>query len=156
MNNSKCKSILCICCAIIISVTSCINDVENYYNITIYCRKTNVKLKLILNDSSIVYKGDYCSDTDVFFNWEYDYGFEQIIFEADSLIVYKIENEQIVDSLLFSKSNDSRKNLLLPQNYKEHRSGSRSDGTMYVHIDYKYNITEDYFDSDDYVNPLLD
>ena len=81
---------------------------------------------------------------------------EPIIFESDTLLVYKIENEQKVDSLLFVKSNYSRRNLLLPQNYKERESSSRSDGTRYVHIDYTYNITEDYFDSDDYVNPLLD
>lgn len=156
MNNSKSKSILFICCAIILFVTSCVNDEYYYYNVTIHCRKINVELKLISKDTSIVCKGDYCSDTDVFFVWKCEDWPEPIIFESDTLLVYKIENEQKVDSLLFVKSNYSRRNLLLPQNYKERESSSRSDGTRYVHIDYTYNITEDYFDSDDYVNPLLD
>ncbi len=156
MNNSKGKSILSICCAIISLVTSCVNAEYNYYNVTIHCRKINVELKLISKDTFLVYKCDYCSDTDVIFNWECDDGFEPIIFESDSLLVYKIENEQVVDSLLFGKSDNSRRNLLHPQNYKARESSSFSDGTRYVHIEYKYNITEDYFASDDYVNPLLD
>ena len=118
MNNFKGKSILYICCAIIFSVTSCINAEVNYYKISIHCRKTNVKLKLISKDTSLVYKGEFYTKTDLFFKWEYEYGFESAIFEFDSLIVYKIENEQIIDSLLFGKSNLSRRNLLLPQNYK--------------------------------------
>ena len=115
MNNSKGKSILAICCAIIFLVTSCVNAEYNYYNVTIHCRKINVELKLISKGTSLVYKGDYSSDTDVIFKWECDDGFEPIIFESDSLLVYKIENEQIVDSLLFGKSDNSRRNLLLPQ-----------------------------------------
>lgn len=158
MNNFKGKSILYICCAIIFSVTSCINAEVNYYKISIHCRKTNVKLKLISKDTSLVYKGEFYTKTDLFFKWEYEYGFESAIFEFDSLIVYKIENEQIIDSLLFGKSNLSRRNLLLPQNYKKRVSSSfdNSDGTRYNHIDYNYIISEDYFASDDYVNPLLD
>ncbi|MBO7495775.1 MAG: hypothetical protein J6T98_04425 [Salinivirgaceae bacterium] len=115
-------------------------------------------MKLISKDTSLVYKGEFYTKTDLFFKWEYEYGFESAIFEFDSLIVYKIENEQIIDSLLFGKSNLSRRNLLLPQNYKKRVSSSfdNSDGTRYNHIDYNYIISEDYFASDDYVNPLLD
>ena len=140
-------------------VTSCVTDECEYYNINIHCRKINVELKLISKGTSFVYKPDYYSDTDVYFQWKYEDEFKPIIFESDSLLVYKIENQQKVDSLLFVKSNFSRRNLLLPQNYKKRQSESHSGQlkqTKFSHIEYNFNITEDYFGSDDYVNPLLD
>ena len=161
MKKTICKAFLSICCAIILfaMVTSCVTDECDYCNINIHCRKINVELKLIMKDSSILCKGGYYSDTDVFFKWEYEDESKPIIFESDSLIVYKIENEQIVDSLLFGKSNNSKRNLLLPQNYRKRQSESHSGQlkqTKFSHTEYNYNITEDYFASDDYVNPLLD
>lgn len=161
MKNAIWKVIISICYAIILSamVTSCVTDEYEYYNINIHCRKINVELKLISKGYSLVYKGDHHSDTDVFFKWEYEDEFKPIIFESDSLVVYKIENKQITDSILFVKSNNSGKNLLLPQNYKKRQSESYSGQlkqTKFSHIEYNYNITEDYFASDDYVNPLLD
>ena len=161
MKNAIWKVIISICCAIILStmVTSCVTGECDYYNINIHCRKINVELKLISKGTSIVYKGDYYSDTDVFFKWEYEDEFKPIIFESDSLLVYRIENKEITDSILFVKSNNSGRNLLLPLNYKKRQSESYSGQlkqTKFKHIEYNYNITEDYFASGDYVNPLLD
>lgn len=161
MKNAICKGFLFICSAMFISaiIASCVTEECDYYNISIHCRKINVELKLISKGTSLIYKGDYYSDTDVFFKWEYEDEFKPILFESDSLYVYKIENKQITDSILFVKSNNSGKNLLLPQNYKKRQSESYSGQlkqTKFINIEYNYNITEDYFDSDDYVNPLLD
>ena len=142
---------------IIISLVAaaCGSSMTDYYDIAIYCQETNIKIKVISDEFSITHNDGpyYYENAD--FLWLYigDEEFESSIFNANAMVVYKIENQQIVDSIMFDKTNGSTKNLMLPQNYKYRLMEDSQEGTREHH--YSYKITKDYFVSDYYENPLL-
>ncbi|MBR5644252.1 MAG: hypothetical protein IKW77_08700 [Salinivirgaceae bacterium] len=144
-------------CFIIIGLVAaaCGSSMTDYYDIAIYCQETNIKIKVISDGFSITHNDGpyYYENAD--FLWLYigDEEFESSIFNANAMVVYKIENQQIVDSIMFDKTNRSTKNLMLPQNYKYRLMEDSQEGTREHH--YSYKITKDYFVSDYYENPLL-
>ena len=134
---------------------ACSTSMTDYYDIAIYCQGTKIKIKVIKDEFSITHNdGPYYYDYADFL-WHYIGAeeFESSIFNANALVVYKIENQQIVDSIMFDKTNCSTKNLMLPQNYKYRLAEDSQEGTREHH--YSYKITADYFSSDNYENPLF-
>ena len=134
---------------------ACSSPMTDSYDIAIYCEEIEIKIKVIKDEFSITHiDGPYYYDNADFL-WLYvdDKEFESSIFNAYAMVVYKIENQQIVDSIMFDKTNCSTKNLMLPQNYKYRLAEYSQEGTREHH--YYYKITEEYFSSDYYENPLL-
>ena len=134
---------------------ACSSPMTDYYDIAIYCEEIEIKIKVIKDEFSITHNdGPYYYDNADFL-WLYvdDKEFESSIFNANAMVVYKIENQQIVDSIMFDKTNCSTKNLMLPQNYKYKLAEYSQEGTREHH--YSFKITEEYFSSDNYENPLL-
>ncbi|MBO7476982.1 MAG: hypothetical protein J6U04_03505 [Salinivirgaceae bacterium] len=136
-------------------VVACSSPMTDSYDIAIYCEEIEIKIKVIKDEFSITHKdGPYYYDNADFL-WLYvdDKEFESSIFNANAMVVYKIENQQIVDSIMFDKTIRSTKNLMLPQNYKyriveDFKAGTRENR-------YSYKITKEYFSSDYYKNPLF-
>ncbi|MBO7495774.1 MAG: hypothetical protein J6T98_04420 [Salinivirgaceae bacterium] len=134
---------------------ACGHSMTDYYDIAIYCQKIEIKIKVIKDEYTITHlDGPYYYDNADFL-WLYvgDKEFESSIFNANAMVVYKIENQQIVDSIMLDKTNRSTKNLMLPQNYKYRFAEDSQEGTREHH--YSYKITDEYFSSDYYENPLL-
>ncbi len=134
---------------------TCDSSMTDYYDIAIYCQETEIKIKVISDEFSITHNdGPYYYDNADFL-WLYIgvEEFESSIFNANAIVVYKIENQQIVDSITFDKTNSSTKNLILSKNYKYRLAEDSQEGTREHH--YSYKITEEYFNSNYYENPLL-
>lgn len=134
---------------------ACDSSMTDSYDIAIYCQETNIKIKVISDGFSITHNDGpyYYENAD--FLWLYIGAeeFESSIFNANAIVVYRIENQQIVDSIMFDKTNGSTKNLMLPKNYKYRIMEDPQEGTREHH--YSYKITKDYFASDHFENPLL-
>ena len=138
-----------------LAAAACGHSMTDYYDIAIYCPEIEIKIKVIKDEFSITHlDGPYYYDNADFL-WLYigDKEFESSIFNANAMVVYKIENQQIVDSIMFDKTNGSTKSLMLPQNYKYRLAEYSQEGTREHH--YSYKITDEYFSSDYYENPLL-
>ena len=138
-----------------LAVASCDSSLTDFYDIAIYCQETEIKIKVVSDEFSITHNdGPYYYDNADFL-WLYigDKEFESSIFNANAMVVYRMENQQIVDSIMFDKTNVSTKNLMLPQNYKYRLLEDSQERTREHH--YSYKITKDYFASDHYENPLL-
>jgi hypothetical protein len=137
------------------ATAACDSSMTDFYDIAIYCQETEIKIKVISDEFTITHNdGPYYYDYADFL-WLYIGAeeFESSIFNANAMVVYRIENQQIVDSIMFDKTNVSTKNLMLPKNYKYKIAEDSKAETREHH--YSYKITKDYFVSDYYKNPLL-
>lgn len=134
---------------------ACSSPMTDSYDIAIYCEEIEIKIKVIKDEYTLTHlDGPYYYDNADFL-WLYigEKEFVSSIFNANAMVVYKIENQQIVDSIMLDKTNRSTKNLMLPQNYKYRFAEDSQEGTREHH--YSYKITDEYFSSDNYENPLL-